>query len=458
MNEKTCVYKITVPSGHQIELNIKNFTLEEVFNCRFDRLEIRNGGLETSPLIGTFCGTQYPKTLRSMSNQMLLTFVSDASRNDIGFDIEWVATQTGCGGLLTSYRGTITTPNYPEPYDKSAMCSWRIAVNQGYKIQMIFSDFDLEQDPACLYDYVEIFDGKDASAHSLGRHCDSEKHPLSVHTSSNYAFIRFKSDNSNQGRGFSLRYTSICNMTLTGLNGAIESPNFPNNYPSNFNCEWMIEGLRGSQIYVEFTHFDLEASSEYLSSPDERTVRCNYDYVEIVQYEKNETVGSEKYCNKKPDPFTSSGNSILVRFASDSSTQATGFRFEWSVEGCSGILTKPEGTINSPGYPEKYKHGVECLWIIQAQYGETIQLTVHDLNIEYSRGCGFDGLRIRSLDEDVATMCHMDNKANIFISHGHEMEVKFYADESVSYKGFSASYKVLKSSKYQNKELLRRIA
>lgn len=57
----------------------------------------------------------------------------------------------------------------------------------------------------CAYDHLEIFDGKDVSAPSLGRFCGTRK-PNPVVSGSNKMFLRFLSDNSVQKRGFDASY------------------------------------------------------------------------------------------------------------------------------------------------------------------------------------------------------------------------------------------------------------
>ena len=44
---------------------------------------------------------------------------------------------------------------------------------------------------------------------------------------------RFRTDFSVTGRGFHIRYSTLCDTEVTGLAGVIESPNFPRLYPHN---------------------------------------------------------------------------------------------------------------------------------------------------------------------------------------------------------------------------------
>lgn len=48
-------------------------------------MEVRDGGSESSPLLGRFCGYDKPDDIKSGSNQLWLKFVSDGSVNKAGF-------------------------------------------------------------------------------------------------------------------------------------------------------------------------------------------------------------------------------------------------------------------------------------------------------------------------------------------------------------------------------------
>lgn len=54
-------------------------------SCAYDYVEVRDGGAESSPLLGRFCGYEKPGDVNSSSNQLWLKFVSDGSVNKAGF-------------------------------------------------------------------------------------------------------------------------------------------------------------------------------------------------------------------------------------------------------------------------------------------------------------------------------------------------------------------------------------
>ena len=52
-----CVFIISRPNGTAINLRVDDFRLEGGEFCPYDYVEIRDGSLDNSPLIGKFCGS-----------------------------------------------------------------------------------------------------------------------------------------------------------------------------------------------------------------------------------------------------------------------------------------------------------------------------------------------------------------------------------------------------------------
>lgn len=68
---------------------------------------------------------------------------------------------------------------------------------------------------------------------------------------------------------------SVCNNTLVGYRGVIESPNFPNEYAQDLNCWWDIIVTDRNKINITFSHFDLESSFTFNNKS------CISDYLEV---------------------------------------------------------------------------------------------------------------------------------------------------------------------------------
>ncbi|XP_046466404.1 cubilin [Neodiprion pinetum] len=439
---RTCEWTIIAPNRHQVLLNVTAFELERFRSCSFDYLEIRNGGLPTSPLIGKYCGTEIAnQTIQSFSNKMYLKFVTDQSVSLSGFRIEWDSNTVGCGGTLSNVAGTISSPNYPQPYSHNAVCTWSIKVAAGSLIQFVIIDIELEEQSSCYSDYIEIFEGPYSwRDKKLGRYCNSNN-PLTINTTTNIATIRFRSDFSGSGRGFHINYRAVCHRKLDDFRGVIESPNFPNNYPNHENCSWLIEAPMGNKLNITFSHFDLEQSHF-----DES---CLYDYLTIkegVDNTPNRVIGT--YCGLRhpPSKIVSTESQVFLQFISDGSAPYNGFRLEWVVNGCGGVLNKAVGTITSPGYPEPYPANIECKWTIEVDYTHSIEVTFVDVQLETVQDCQHDRLTIYGGASTEAPIlidtCGMNSShSNIFTSSNNKMLINFKADHNYQGTGFKITYR-----------------
>uniref|UniRef100_A0AAQ5Y9P9 Neuropilin n=1 Tax=Amphiprion ocellaris TaxID=80972 RepID=A0AAQ5Y9P9_AMPOC len=122
-----CVWVITAPEpGQKILINFNpHFDLEDR-DCKYDYVEVYNGGDESSPMLGKFCGKIAPSPIISSGSQLLIKFVSDYETHGAGFSVRYEVFKTVgphigryCGqtspGRVVSYTGilsmTITTDN-----------------------------------------------------------------------------------------------------------------------------------------------------------------------------------------------------------------------------------------------------------------------------------------------------------------------------------------------------------
>ena len=51
---------------------------------------------------------------------------------------------------------------------------------------------------------------------------------------------------------------AVCGGKITDLNGAISSPNFPEHYPANIVCQWIIEMPPDHFIELNFVLFSVK--------------------------------------------------------------------------------------------------------------------------------------------------------------------------------------------------------
>jgi len=116
--------------------------------------------------------------------------------------------QTNCNGSLYDVGGP--NGNY---YDNNN--SWiTIAPPGSNQITLNFTDFDIEAPSSglsyCNWDYLEIFDGADTSAPSLGQYCNTlTGGPGTIISSSGAITVYLHADQAVNGRGFELNWSCI---------------------------------------------------------------------------------------------------------------------------------------------------------------------------------------------------------------------------------------------------------
>ncbi|XP_021504160.1 cubilin isoform X2 [Meriones unguiculatus] len=437
-NNWECIYRITVGINQQIALHFTDFNLEDYFGpeCA-DFVEIRDGGFETSKLLGRYCGSVLPPQIISHSNKLWLKFKSDAALTARGFSAYWDGSSTGCGSNLTSPTGVLTSPNYPMPYYHSSECYWWLKASQGSPFQLEFQDFHLEHHPSCSLDYLAVYDGPSTSSHLVDKLC-GDTIPAPIRSSTDSVLLKLRTDEGQQGRGFEIKYWQTCDdvVIVNKTSGILESINFPKPYDNNLRCNWTIQATTGNTVNYTFLEFDVE---------DFRN--CSTDYLEL--YDGPQRMG--RYCGTNlPPSGATTGSKLHVLFRTDGVPSGEkGFKMQWFIHGCGGEMSGAMGSFSSPGYPSSYPSNKECIWNIRVAPGSSIQLTIHDFDVEYHSTCNFDALEIYTgLDfhsPRIAQLCSRSASVNPMqvSSTGNELAIRFKTDRSLNGRGFNASWQAV---------------
>ncbi|XP_013797015.2 cubilin [Apteryx mantelli] len=432
-----CIYGITVGINRQIVLRFTDFALEGNKRCTEDYIEIRDGGYETSPPLGKYCGADLPPVIISHGNKLWIKFVSDVFGTRKGFSAHWDGTSAGCGGTLTTTSGIFMSPNYPMPYYHNSECYWLLRGNRGTPFEIQFEQFHLEYHPKCDFDYLTVFDGNSSNAKQLGKFCGNQI-PQLIRSSGDSMYVKLRTDSSLRGGGFFARYKQVCHevLTVNRSHGILESLNYPNNYPLNEHCNWTIQTTKGNTLNYSFTAFDLESGSD-----------CDLDYLKLYDGPDAQSNLIGTFCGQSlPLAGNTTGTSLHVVFHSDGLNARSGFQMLWHVNGCGGELSGPSGSFNSPGYPNRYPSNRECIWYIRTAPGSSIQLTIQEFDIEYHPNCNYDVLEVYGgpdfLSPRLAQLCISRSAQNPLrvSTTGNAVVVHFKTDAAVTGKGFNASW------------------
>jgi len=111
------------------------------------------------------------------------------------------------------------------------------------------------------------------------------------------------------------------------------------------------------------------------------------------------------------------------------------FNLTYQVIGCGGVVTQPNGTIQSPGFPSSYPPNIECIWKVNFRRGQ-VQLTITDLDLDDHQddvGCDRDYLVIRNGLYPSSPILGKYCGTNIppaIISMSQGLWVEFHSDEN----------------------------
>ncbi|EEB19379.1 conserved hypothetical protein [Pediculus humanus corporis] len=521
-NGDKCEWRITATHGEKIILNVTDLDIHESEGCRNDYLEIRDGYWHKSPIIAKLCGApRTPLIVKSVGSRMLVTYITTGkSINRRGLQASYEAI---CGGeiYLEDDVGHLESPNFPEDYQPSKECIWKLTVPERYQVALKFQSFEVENHDNCVYDYVEVRDGHLPDSPLLGTYC-GYKLPPDVRSSSNKLQIKFVSDSTVQKAGFSASFMvefdeckttdhgcehecvntlgtyecackigyelhsdgkhceDACGGIFETSNGTITSPSFPEIYPSDKKCIWEIIAPPQYKITLNFTHFDLEGNNIYQQE-------CEYDKVEVhSKLPENILKRHGVYCGIRiPRLITSESNSMRVEFTSDNSIQKSGFAAvfftdmdECAIDNggcqhecqntigsyvcscrngfmlhenghdckegeCKYHIKTPTGQLQSPNFPDYYPPKKDCVWQLITTPGHRIKLIFNEFEIEPHQECAYDHVVLYDGDspEDrtLGRFCGSKIPHNI-IATGNQIYMVFKSDTSVQRKGFRATH------------------
>ncbi|XP_063907254.1 tolloid-like protein 1 [Zophobas morio] len=401
-------------------------------------------------------------------------------RRGYKLQIDGKSCEIECGGILNALNGAIHSYSFPQEYPRNTTCIWKIVVPDDNVIHLSFFSFDIKGDSdnhsfreKCEKNKLEIFNGEETDPQPLGTYCGSVLPNLVVSEGSTMKII-FSTDNSVERSGFALTYSTVgnkcdkfggnchhrcvslqtyrkcicpenyttennldcsrgCHYEIASPSGIISSPNYPNYYQNNANCTWRFKTTPGHRIQIVFS--------------DIQTTDCD-DYVRVYDnyYPSNASILLEVCGNKTNITGLSTTNELSVNFISDSLNVYQGFNATYSSV-CGGNLTastteKYVYSHDTYGLSNYYDY-TDCVWIIKANSGYYVNLSVEVLDIEFSSYCNFDFIEIREGDISRGKFCG-NEKPEEFLSSDN-FTVKFHTDYSVAKRGFRLMYKAVQS-------------
>ncbi|XP_044766499.1 uncharacterized protein LOC123322609 isoform X2 [Coccinella septempunctata] len=290
-------------------------------------------------------------------------------------------------------EGTITSPNYPGNYYNNLDMTIAIIGPKRTRLVIKFERIDVEAQMECLYDYIDLRslhgNGKETSnAIKLCGSHDVDMHRFDYVSETNQIILKFHSDYSISGSGFSLKWHSVdvtfCPMqTLTAKEGFVTSPNYPDFLLPNLNCTLIMQAPYGHKVWFEFLKIDMgETLDEENSKAAGKTflemrLGSDMDFFRPFSIPNLLTEGS----------FLSYDETMQIRLHSGVKTGAIGFKAHYKMvnilqeEKNVFLHNDTSGILLHLNYPESPQTKVDFMQHFIAPLGFVISLELYHLKL-----------------------------------------------------------------------------
>ncbi|MBI2969081.1 MAG: Ig-like domain-containing protein [Bacteroidetes bacterium] len=435
-NNTDCKWLIEVSGASSVTLSFTSFATQ----INNDVVKVFDGNTTSSPLLGTYSGTNLPGSIASSGGAMLVQFLSDATTTAAGWDAQYTSTipTLYCSGTdtLTASSGTIVDGSGINDYLENSDCKWLIQPAGATSITLTITQLNTENG----YDLISVYDGNTVNAPLLAYFSGSVI-PAPVTSSTGQMLVHFTSDYSVNMSGWSADYTSstvvvtLCSGTtnLTSPSGTFEDGSGTANYKSNSDCSWLIQPSGATSITLGFTTFNTENG---------------YDFVNVYQgIDETGTLIVSSSGSTIPNEVTSIGSSMFVQFTSDSTVNADGWFAYYNSDTtpvsnfCSGAssLTNVSGLFSDGSGSMNYLSYTNCSWLMQPAGATYITLDFTSFDIED----GYDYVYVYEGGDSTGLLLAAFTGSTLpstVTAIGDSMFVQFISDNIINNAGWDASY------------------
>lgn len=324
-NNQNCEWIIAPPGAETIELLFSRFDTE----LDYDGLMIFDGEPDwngLSNLIDFYTGTYIPDPAIAYSGEMWVYFTSDPYVTGLGFEATYTTVASPyCEGVqvLTEDTGIIADGSDANTYYHNSDCGWLIQPQGALSVSFSFIEFNLEpaeDDGRTYYDYVEVFDGVDASAPSLGKFAGNTL-PPTITSTGGAMFVQFESDLRLEYTGFVAEYEITTDNycpdldVYTDSSAVINDGSYELPYGNNTECMTLIQPDGAASVVLKFSEFDIETDNDILLVYDGTDTSSNLIITLTGHY--------------IPDSIVSPTGTILLWFLTNNANRYNGWTAEY---------------------------------------------------------------------------------------------------------------------------------
>jgi|GEM_PF-526105 len=432
-NNQNCSWLIQPAGAASITFGLTSLATE----ISTDIITIYDGPTSASPILGSFSGTNNLNTFTSSTGSIFVTFITNGSVTDQGFDAFYTSSTSnaGCSGstTLTATSGSFSDGSTTNNYNNNQFCSWLIQPASG-TVTLSFSAFATEASS----DRVLVFDGVDNAAPQIGNFSGSSI-PANLTSTSNSLYLEFRTNGTVTDAGWDAAYTTnsaACSGTtnLTAASGTIDDGSGTANYQNNANCSWLIQPA-GSPASITFN-----INSINLGDIQDR----------VRVYDGTSNAGTligNFFLNNTGAPVIAYGGSMFVEFTSNGTTTGAGWSGNYSSSNtfCSpnNTFSALSGTFTDGSQASSnYLDNSDCSWLIQPTglVNRVISLRFNRFATELTNDTVtiYDGTT--TADPILASYSGSLTSVTTVVSTGTEMLVTFKTNGSTTATGWNAIY------------------
>ncbi|XP_076836296.1 ST14 transmembrane serine protease matriptase b [Brachyhypopomus gauderio] len=201
-------WQLRADPGYRIRLEFTVLNMEN--DCHNDFIKVYDSLVPIEKQVLTEkCGynPSDKMILLSSGNVMLVSMVTNGENNFPGFKAEYSQVPDEgqeCGGKLSGFNGTFSSPGFPSYYPPQTQCVWEIEVPEGKHVKVKFNTFSIRepgQSPHdCYNDYLEV---------DNNRMCGELPANKVQFSKTNHIAVIFSSDMSYVDKGFSAEFEAV---------------------------------------------------------------------------------------------------------------------------------------------------------------------------------------------------------------------------------------------------------
>ncbi|XP_053948471.1 cubilin homolog [Anastrepha ludens] len=469
-NNLMCNYTIVQEQKTKtgVMMQFLDFEVEEppITRCLFDNVTVATYYDDMPPEETILCGTKRSHEFRGDKISVILR--TDHSFSSKGFKFAY--SNNICGYTIHNSTVIETPRHYKDgTFPPNSECNWNLTAPNDYKILIKFEYFDYESDATCDFDGVEVYKSLlPVEDQRIAKFCGNLTGLIPpLHIAGNRALIHTYTDRSIDSMGFKALITFLPNcdekVYLGADNSTYELNKYASGYSNNLDCAHIFTTTHGRQLFVDFNSFHIEESEN-----------CQDDFLEVRDGGGpfGDLIGT--FCGHvDPHRLMSSGNTLFMRFVSDSSGASAGFSAKITSlpKICGNVELEVKGkeklVINSPNEANQlYGKQLNCLWKVKS--ARTIHLKFERFDLEGTNAtgrCGGDTLRIYNkedadkIEKGYGTEFVFNGQRGSvdwsnfaidfvycgnhlpddFFSTGNTLIIKFQTDDEIEKTGFSIS-------------------